>query len=105
MPNPYLAAFDNFYFTALPREQYPIPQLFAMRQFTYFTDLGRRHRMYLAELGAWGQQLDERRTTAPQTTYEASGSPVQGMQPTHLETVTPGRHPEEIYKTLRWLRE
>ncbi|MBK8226049.1 MAG: carboxypeptidase-like regulatory domain-containing protein [Flavobacteriales bacterium] len=26
--NPYLAAFDNYYFNALPREQFPIPTLF-----------------------------------------------------------------------------
>ena len=28
--NPYLAAFDNYYFNALPREQYPITRLFGL---------------------------------------------------------------------------
>ncbi|MFN8390477.1 MAG: hypothetical protein U0136_09330 [Bdellovibrionota bacterium] len=77
-------------------------QLLSGRFFDYFTAGGYRHRMYVAQLSDWQKQLKAVKPDASPD-YEASGTPLQGAQPIQPVTLTPGRHPNEIYAVLHWL--
>ena len=66
--------------------------LFAGSDFEYFVDHGIRDRIYIAQLRDWRA----RNTGA----YEGTGSDLAGLFPIFPPTMTPGRHPDEIYQTL-----
>lgn len=78
-------------------------QLLTARGFDYFSGLGASHRAYLPQLVDWEAKLAALRSTNPSVSFEANGTELSGMQPAHPQTLTPGRHPEQIYAVLRWL--
>ena len=79
-------------------------QLFVGRRFEYFTEKGYEHRVYIQQLADWNKRLKALSPDKP-LPYEATASDLQGLFPIHLETITPGKHPDEIYKVLHWLNE
>ncbi|MCC6954040.1 MAG: hypothetical protein IT290_07970 [Deltaproteobacteria bacterium] len=72
--------------------------LFAGADFEYFVDHGVRDRIYIAQLREW-------RTRVPSGPYEGTGTDLAGLFPIFPPTMTPGRHPDEIYRTLTQLDE
>jgi len=73
------------------------------RFFDYFTARGFEHRVYLEELEAWQKQLRDAGVD-PASNYEAAGTALAQMHPTHRHTITPAQHPNEIYSLYKSLR-
>lgn len=73
------------------------------RNFEYFTKQGYEHRLFVSELTSWKKQLRTLSSTQPNVDYEASGTALSGMHPANRGTITPGRHPNDIYAVLHWL--
>lgn len=69
--------------------------------FRYFTDQAVPNEIFVDELRAWSEVM----ANAPGgwENYEARGTTYVGLQPLMPLTLTPGRHPSEIYRVLNYL--
>jgi hypothetical protein len=74
-------------------------QLWTAQQFTYFQEQGQQHQFFADALVDW------RRTIGESANFEASGTKYAGLQPPYPATLTPGRHPNEIYLVLQWMED
>jgi len=70
------------------------------KNFDYFTRQGFEHRLFVEQLTSWRSQL---KTLPEGTSYEATGTSLSGMHPANRPTITPGRHPNDLYEVLHWL--
>lgn len=77
-------------------------QLAAGRAFQYFGDRHVQDREYAARLRDWNEQLLALSPDVP-VAYEGTGTPLAGLYPLHLDSITPGRHPDQVYGVLHWL--
>ena len=71
--------------------------LWTATQFTYFQNHGQRHRLFIDSLVDWRQTIGE---DGP---YEAIGTSYEGLQPSYPQTLTPGKHPNDISSVMNWL--
>ena len=71
-------------------------------RFNYFTEKGIANRQFVAQLKDWNTLLREETGGKP-VAYEGTGTKLAGKYPKLLDTVTPGRHPDDIYLTLHRL--
>ncbi len=71
-------------------------------RFNYFTEKGVTNRLFIAQLKDWNSLLREESGGKP-VAYEGTGTKLAGKYPRLPDTVTPGRHPDEIYLTLHRL--
>ena len=71
--------------------------LWTATQFTYFQNNGQRHRLFIDSLVDWRQTIGE------EVSYEAIGTSYEGLQPSYPQTLTPGKHPNEISAVMNWL--
>lgn len=85
-----------FYFLSL---LWMCEQAYLCQTFTYFTDHGSLHRVYIQQLLDW----EDKAKLSEGTPYEGSGE-MQGLFPLARPSITPGSHPTDILKTAKWLR-
>ncbi|MCB0322480.1 MAG: hypothetical protein KDD69_02870, partial [Bdellovibrionales bacterium] len=76
-------------------------QLEVGARFDYFTSQGEVHHAFVSRLTEWNTR--RRQNGAPIPGYEMSGTPWEGLQPPYPQTLTPGRHPDDIARVLHWL--
>jgi hypothetical protein len=74
-------------------------QALLVQSFTYFTDHGDLHGVYVSELLDW----DSRYLKGEEKPYEGDGE-FQGLFPLARSSITPGSHPTDILKTAKWLK-
>lgn len=76
-------------------------QIIASRNY-YVTFFGPRHRVYVEQLREWNTLLLDAMQGGG-TSYEGTGTPLAGLQPLHVKSLTSERHPDEVYRALNWL--
>jgi hypothetical protein len=76
-----------------------LEQSYLVQSFTYFTDHGDLHGVYVSELIDW----DKKYLKEEEKLYEGEGE-FQGLFPLARPSITPGSHPTHILKTAKWLR-
>lgn len=74
-------------------------QAFLVQGFTYFTDHGDLHGVYVSELFDW----NNRAMKVEGTPYEGTAE-MSGLFPLARPSITPGSHPIDILRTAKWLR-
>ena len=74
-------------------------QLLLGASFETYSSAGSRNRDFAAQLQDWRMKC----SSVGAKNYEAQGTSLAGLQPTYPPTVTPGRHPNQIYVVLHWL--
>jgi hypothetical protein len=78
-------------------------QLYLSLKFDSFTENGIKNHIFAEQLWQWRTKLNQE-FPLRDVPYEGTDTPYAGLQPIYPETVTPGRHPDDIYQVLRWLK-
>lgn len=76
--------------------------LFGGAAFSYFTENGLRHRIFIAELQDWSRRLQATSPASP-ISYQGAGTKLSGLFPLFPETLTPGKTPDQIENLMHWL--
>lgn len=81
---------------------YVLAHNFMTSQFEYFREQGEKNQVFIVALIKWQESLCEVGSSINKS-YEGKKTPLAGKFPEMPSTITPGRHPVEIYKVLLWL--
>lgn len=81
---------------------YVFAHLLMTSRFEYFREQGQKNQVFVAALVQWQESLCEVGSSINKS-YEGKKTPLSGKFPAMPPTITPGRHPVEIYKVLLWL--